>query len=93
MENALQCDDYVAADAGAYKAAPAGLRLFDLLFSSLMACGELGESYPDLDHHAVPVTRFRLAELPERRIPRTVIPIEQPSPTRVESIEQPHRFA
>ena len=64
-----------------------------LLVSRPTSCGELGESFSDLYHDAVPVTRSELSELSEGRIPGTVISIEQPSPTRVESVEQPHRLA
>jgi hypothetical protein len=51
-----------------------------------MARSELGDSFPDLDHHAVAVTRFQPAELSERGIPRTIIPIEQSSPARVDRL-------
>src|SRR6185437_7286756 len=43
-------------------------------------------------HHACPIAGLRLAELPQRRIPRAVLALEQPTPLGIEPIEHPDRL-
>jgi hypothetical protein len=40
----------------------------------------------------VPVSRFILPKQPGRRVPGTVVTIEQPSPTGIVAIDQPDRL-
>ena len=41
----------------------------------------------------MPVARCILPKQPGRRVPRTVVAIEQPSPTGIVAIDQPERLA
>ena len=66
-----------------------------LVGSQLIAITD-GQTLQRVSHpadHTVPVAQAGLAKLTQRRIPRAVVAIEQPSPTGIEAIQKPDRLA